>query len=179
MNLHTQPTTSSKTARKFIWSDENLTEAARLWAQGFTASHIAKVFGTSDKSMSVMMVKKRDMFPKRERGSDAIPVSKRGRWIREKIDHCVRLARTKMTQKDIAAEIGMTRGAVAFLMTKRADLFAVKTKPEPKEIVILPQPARRTYIAGKWVEHVKRTTISGAVVTLPRVSFIDGVREGG
>lgn len=175
MNVHTPPK-SPKTERKFIWSDENLAEAARLWGQGETAAHIARVFGTSDKSIRVMMVKKRELFPKRE--PSCFPVSKSGQWTEEKLRECVRLIRAGMIQHDVAEKIGMTRGAVAYLVTKSPELFT-DAPPKSADVILHPKAKlRRTWFEGRWIEHVKRTTQSGAVVTLPRVSFIDGVREG-
>lgn len=171
MNVHTH-TKSPKTERKFIWSDENLAQAAHLWAQGKTCADIARVFGTSHKSISVMMVKKRELFPKRE--PTGLPVSKSGQWTEEKAQECVRLVMAGAFQEEVAEKLGISRSAVAYLIQKRPDLFQ-KAEPKPAEIIVHPRSKdRKTWFVDRFIHHVKRTTQSGAVVTMPRVSFIDG-----
>jgi len=109
-------------------------------------------------------------------------------WTEEKLNEAARLWDAGVPSSKIAEAIGVTKGSMSGTASMRRDIFparqwakepvvekAAKTVPEP---VIDEPPPRCTFIAGKWVEHVKRTTSTGAVVTMPRVSFIDGEREG-
>lgn len=117
-------------------------------------------------------------------------------WTEDKLNEAARLWDEGLTATRIAQTLGVTLGSFLGTSSLKRELFPVRMKPKgeaeveaekaPDPIIITevpieePRPAvRRTYIDGRWIEHVKRTTQSGAVVTLPRVSFIDGVREGG
>jgi len=111
-------------------------------------------------------------------------------WTEERLDEASRLWGQGLTAARIAEQLGVTLGSFLGTSSLQRDRFPMRMKAK-SEIEVIPAPSiempapvvapepvvRRTYIAGKWVEHVKRTTISGAVVTLPRVSFIDGGRE--
>ena len=109
-------------------------------------------------------------------------------WTEDKIAKASKLWNEGMVAEKIAEQFGVSRGSLSGIAACYRDRFPARIKPEayipvrmePKRPVleiVKPAPPRRTYIAGKWVEHVKRTTISGAVVTMPRVSFIDGGDE--
>lgn len=112
-------------------------------------------------------------------------------WTEDKLNEAARLWDDGLTAAKIAETLGVTLGSFLGTSSQRRDQFPMRVKPAekaveavpviaaPKLALVVPEPPRRTYIAGQWVEHVKRTTSSGAVVTLPRVSFIDGVRESG
>lgn len=99
----------------------------------------------------------------------------------EWLERASKLWASGMTTSQIAAVTGIPRGTVCTRVFRHRDYFPMRgnstpTLPKPPRGAV--EPARRTYIAGKWVEHVTRTTSTGAEVTMPRVSFIDGVREG-
>ena len=109
-------------------------------------------------------------------------------WTEEKLNEAARLWSQGLTATRIAELLGVTEGSFRGTSSLQRDRFPtrVKSKPEAQAEAIVeaplpiekPKPAvRRTYIAGKWVEHVKRKTITGAVVTVARVEFIDGARE--
>lgn len=110
------------------------------------------------------------------------------KWTPDRIAEAARLWNGGMPARTIAARMGVSWGALSSITCNYRYLFPARIKPKytlPTDYLQdnaappLNLPSRRTYIDGRWIEHVKRTTQSGAVVTLPRVSFIDGVREGG
>jgi len=75
----------------------------------------------------------------------------------------------------IADKTGIPRGTMSGRVFRYRDVFPARTlAPAQKRA----EPVGRTFFDGRYIEHVKRTTVSGAVVTMPRVSLIDGVREG-
>lgn len=105
----------------------------------------------------------------------------------KRITEAAKLWSDGLSTMQISTRLGIPKGTICSLAIRHRDLFPVRMvmnrmlPKEPKNAHTKPganPPSSATYIAGKWVEHVKRTTRSGAVVTMPRVSFIDGVREG-
>lgn len=117
-------------------------------------------------------------------------------WTEDKLNEAAQLWDAGLTAAKIAETLGVTLGSFLGTSSLKRELFPVRMKPKgeaeveaeevPEPVMVAeaateePKPAvRHTYIDGRWIEHVKRTTQSGAVVTMPRVSFIDGVREGG
>ncbi len=112
-------------------------------------------------------------------------------WTEEKLEEASRLWGEGISASKIAAQLGVTLGSFLGTTSFKRERFPIRFKPAekpqpaprkaPKPVLALvpKEPPRRTFIAGQWIEHVKRTTQSGAVVTMPRVSFIDGIREGG
>lgn len=76
----------------------------------------------------------------------------------------------------IADKTGVPRGTMSGRVFRYRDIFPARTvTPAGKPA----EAAGRTFFDGRYIEHVKRVTSTGAVVTMPRVSFIDGMREGG
>jgi hypothetical protein len=79
---------------------------------------------------------------------------------------------------EISAITGDNRNTISSRMWRRRDLFPIRydergRKPKPEVRVI--DGNRRHYIGnGRWVDRVPYTTISGAVVSLPRVSILNG-----
>lgn len=117
-------------------------------------------------------------------------MSERRVWTEEKLNEAAKLWDEGHTASRIAAQLGVTIGSFLGTSSLQRERFPIRMKPKPAiqitpaPIVEAPAPVepvqvaiRRTYIAGQWVEHVKRTTTTGAVVTMPKVSFIDGMRE--
>lgn len=83
----------------------------------------------------------------------------------------------------ISESLGIPRNTICSLASRLRDAFPQRTtspRVKAKIAQMVPaKPSRRTYIAGKWVEHATRVLPDGSSVTLPRVSFIDGAREDG
>ena len=110
------------------------------------------------------------------------------KWTPERIEEASKLWNGGMPARTIAARMGVSWSSLSSITCNYRHLFPARTKAkftlptdyhQDNVIQIAAPPPRRPCVAGVWVEHVKRTTISGAVVTMPRVSFIDGAREGG
>ena len=108
-------------------------------------------------------------------------------WTEDKIAKASTMWNDGVVSYKIAEAFGVSRGSLSGIAVYYRDLFPSRVKPkigQRIEVAPIPviesrasEPTRRTYIAGKWVDHVKRKTTTGAVVTMPRVSFIDGLRE--
>lgn len=179
MNIHAPIKTGEKGRirkedRGIVWTDENIALAAKMYADGYFGSHIAKHFGVTRNSFCGLAARNRDLFPKRL-GTMSIPQTKRGtKWDKEKIDECLRLRKAGKTMKAISSIIGITENSVAHVIRKHKALFDAPAAPVEIEPM---RQSRRSFIAGKWVERVPFVTISGAVVSLPRVSIING-KEG-
>lgn len=97
----------------------------------------------------------------------------------DRIEQAAQLWDKGLTVSQISAELGIPKGTVCSTALRHRDRFPKRqemNRPIPKPVLKLvpKEPPRRTYFEGRWIEHVKRTTQSGAVVTMPRVSFIDG-----
>lgn len=97
----------------------------------------------------------------------------------DRIEQAAQLWDKGLTVSQISAELGIPKGTVCSTALRHRDRFPKRqemNRPIPKPVLKLvpKETPRRTFIAGQWVEHVKRTTQSGAVVTMPKVSFIDG-----
>lgn len=179
MNIHIPITQGNGKGRfrkneHFAWTLENTAFAADLWRRGYTSTHIAKELGISRSSFSGMASRNKDMFPPKK--VSLLPKAKRGNWTKEKVAECVRLRKAGKTITATALAIGMPRASVDSLIRKRPDWFEAE---KPKEVFLeAPKhPRRRSFIADRWVERIPYTTISGAVVSLPRVSIING-KEG-
>ena len=113
----------------------------------------------------------------------------RSKWTPDRMERAVTLWSDGVPEIEIAKKLGATRGAFASVVCYKRHLFPLRGKPKftlPQLDAPKAEPeadsrdaTRRTNIAGKWVYHVKRKTISGAIVTLPRISCIDGARDSG
>lgn len=113
-------------------------------------------------------------------------------WTEDRIAEACRLWNEGLSAAKIAAQLGVTLGSFLGTTSHQREKFPVRMKAKPQiqvreteavEVVapvetLAPAP-RRTNIAGQWIEHVKKTTRNGAVITMPRVSFIDGARDSG
>ncbi|MGD9476975.1 hypothetical protein [Shinella sp. G-2] len=160
-----------KADRAIVWTQETMAQAARLWAGGETSTHIARQFGISRGSFSGMAARNRHLFPPKT--ASAIPLPKAGPWTAEAIATCIRLRRGGMTMKAIAEVIGVKKATVENLARKRRDLFEAPAVPVVAEAAA-PAPARkRSFVGDRWVERVPYVTISGAVVSLPRISLLE------
>lgn len=108
------------------------------------------------------------------------------KWTPERIEEAARLWSTGMPGKTIALRMGVSWGSLSSITCNHRHLFPLRMKAKfslpsdfrhGNDVPRAAIPPRRTFIDGQWVEHVKRTTSTGAVVTMPRVSFIDGAKE--
>ena len=107
----------------------------------------------------------------------------------ERIEQAAALWSDGLSTSQISKKMGIPKATICTMAFRHRDLFPKRqeyNRPIPKVSAIRPvltlvpkAPDGRTFFEGRWIEHVKRTTQSGAVVTMPRVSFIDGIREGG
>src|SRR6478752_1363123 len=107
-------------------------------------------------------------------------------WTEEKLEEASRLWDKGVPAATIAAQLGVTLGSFLGTTSFKRERFPIRFKPAekpqpaprrvPKPVLTLvpKEPPRRTFFEGCYIEHVKRTTSTGAVVTMPRVSFIDG-----
>ena len=176
MNIRFNEDALDKADRKPIWNEETLALAAKLWAEGFSSGHIGKLVGSTSSAVRGMMAKKRETFPARpKQEASRAPRARRGKWTKDKIETCSRLWASGMTQSAIGKQIRMTKFEVDALMRKRRDIFPMgvdRHKPAAG-VVAIAAPVDRSWIGDRWVDWVSYTTISGAVVTLPRVSILN------
>ncbi|MGM5009985.1 GcrA family cell cycle regulator [Rhizobium sp. 969_B3_N1_2] len=57
----------------FIWTDDNIAVAEKLWADGISAREIAERFGSKKNSVITMAGKHRDRFPARQSARVSLP----------------------------------------------------------------------------------------------------------
>jgi len=95
-------------------------------------------------------------------------------WTGARLDLAVMLWRLGVSTSNIADALGVTYPAIQSLTCYRRDLFPDRGR------AFKPVEATPEVLAPKVAsDRVTRTTISGAKITLPRVTFIDGpYREG-
>lgn len=179
MNIHASPNNDARKIRKgeqFVWTPEKLSFAADLWSRGHTSTHIAKELCISRSSFSGMASRNKEMFPPKM--VSLIPKTKVGTWTKERVADCIRFRKEGKSITATALAIGMTRSSVDSLIRKRPEWFEPDARPEAAAAPVVSENLRRrSFIAGRWVDRVPFTTISGAVVSLPRVSILNG-KEG-
>jgi len=89
-------------------------------------------------------------------------------WTEEMIRQAVRLREGGFGCEKIGRHLGVGKTTVAKYMKSHAGLF----RPTDRAV------KRVHHVGGnRWVESVKHTTVSGEVVSLPRVSILNG-KEG-
>jgi hypothetical protein len=183
MNIQAKPGGFQNSKRRpvarstFEWTEENVAIAERLWAEGYTGSAIGERFGVSRGSVTAMAAKYRPRFPVRlgqtairtgkAKAGKKLPVS--AEWLRRASE----LWMQGMTAHAIAVSTGISSGAAYHRIHK--------TYPElfPKLRVIAAAAVMsgdlKSYIGNdRWVDRVPYTTFAGAVVSLPRVSILNG-----
>lgn len=159
----------------FHWTEENIAIAAEMWGQGYTSSSIGERLGVSRSSVTAVASMHRDRFPSRL-GAAKGTTSKNGKrvgippdWLRK----AVALWMSGKNANEIAKATGIKGSTVYHRIYARPDLF-----PAVRMIVAAPAAGNKTYIGNdRWVDRVPYTTISGAVVSLPRISILNG-KEG-
>jgi len=90
-------------------------------------------------------------------------------WTGERLDRAVRLWRLGISTAEIAEMFGVSYGTIQSLACYRRDLFPDRGRAF-KPVEIDPQ----VFAPKTTADRVTRTTLSGANITLPRVTFIDG-----
>lgn len=115
-----------------------------------------------------------------------IDMSRARFWTEDKIVKASRLWNSGVVSEKIAAEFGVSRGSLSGIAAHYREHFPLRTKPkytlpvslkvEPAPILsVVPKPKRlKSFVGDRWVDRVPYTTISGAVVSLPRVSILNG-----
>lgn len=103
-------------------------------------------------------------------------------WTEDRLNEAAKLWNEGLTTLEISLKMGIPKGTITSNALSHRDLFPKRwelntpiPKPEP---VVAPERMRRTLFEGRWIEHVTRE-VNGVEITMPRVSFIDGIREGG
>jgi hypothetical protein len=103
----------------------------------------------------------------------------------KRIEEAAQLWSEGLSVIQISARLGIPLGTVCSTASRHRDLFPArmsmhrmiaKASPAATESPVEP---RRTFFDGRYIEHVNRELPNGAVVTMPKVSFIDEVRDGG
>lgn len=186
MNIHSKPNTYQTEKRRpvmrstFEWTEGNIALAEKMWAEGFTGSAIGERLGVSRGSVTAMASKFRERFPVRlgpsakkmgkAKGGRKMPVS--AEWFRKATE----LWMQGMTAHGIAVATGVTSGAAYHRIHKtHPELFPAHRSASP---VVVQHHEPKSYIGnGRWVDRVSYTTFAGAVISLPRVSIING-KEG-
>jgi len=91
-------------------------------------------------------------------------------WTEDKIARAAKLWQDGVPAQEIAEAFGSRKNTVINMASRNRDRFPSRQpRREPQEALLVepPQPIHHP-------DRVKRVTISGAEVTLPRVPFIDG-----
>lgn len=186
MNIQAKPETF--TAKRgtpanritFQWTEQNIALAATMWAEGYTGSAIGERLGVSRGSVTAMASKHRDRFPIRlgpnaERMGKAksgkkLPVSTE--WLRRASE----LWMKGYTAHGIAVATGVSSGAAYHRIHRTHPELFPASRSEGTDAAPTLEP--KSYIGNdRWVDRVPYTTLSGAVVSLPRVSILNG-KEG-
>lgn len=176
MNIQTKPSTYIRSPRlTFRWTEEAIARAAEYWAEGLTSESIGLKLGCSRSSVTAMASFNRDRFPRRILGrTPSKSQSVDPAWYRR----AALLWSQGHNTHRIAVITGVMSGTAHNRIKRRPDLF-----PEKRVIVLKTPPLAsggqpRSYIGNdRWVERVPFKTFAGAIVSLPRVSILNG-KEG-
>lgn len=183
MNVHNTFQTEKRrpTMRAtFEWTENHIAIAEKMWAEGYTGSAIGERLGVSRGSVTALASKQRDRFPIRF-GPTAAKTTKAVSGKRlpvpaDWLERAAKMWKQGMTAHAISVATGVSSGAAYHRIHR--------THPElfPKIRAIVPaavKPAEpRSYIGNdRWVDRVPYTTFAGAVISLPRVSILNG-KEG-
>lgn len=104
------------------------------------------------------------------------------KWSQERIERASRLWAGRMPADDIARIMGVSPSAFSWVTTRYRNMFPLRQKPKytlPSDLkasAVQPRPGDRQWsrIGDRRVERVPYTTFAGAVVSLPRVSILNG-----
>lgn len=177
MNIQAKAEPVRKKRVSYEWTEQNIAIAEKMWGEGYTASAIGERLGVSRGSVTAMASMYRARFPARlgpsakkmgkAKGGRKLPVS--AQWLRIASE----LWKQGMTAHAIAVATGVSSGAAYHRIHK--------THPElfPKLRAVVPAASvhqePKSFIGnGRWVGRVPYTTFAGAVVSLPRVSILNG-----
>ena len=176
MNIQAKPSTYIASPRlTFRWTEEAIALASKLWADGLTSESIGQKLGCSRSSVTAMASFNRDRFPRRmigrtpEKSQSVDPA-----WYQQ----AALLWSQGHNTYQIAVMTGVKNGTAHNRIMRRPELF-----PE-KRVIVLRTPSLaggdqpKSYIGNdRWVERVPFKTFAGAIVSLPRVSILNG-KEG-
>lgn len=167
MNIHVPEQKTGR--RKTVWTKENVAIAERMWTEGFTSTAIGQRFGVTRGSVTAMACMYRDRFPVRTGSSAEKPDEDRAEWLRK----ASALWMEGRTAYAIAVVTGVSSGAAYHRIHKQyPEHFPARRSHAP---VVVASAKPKSYIGnGRWVDHVRRETRHGAIITMPRVSMIDG-----
>lgn len=101
---------------KFVWTQEVIDRASRLWKDGKSAMEIAEEIGVTRNSVLSIMHRYRELFPK-------LGITSRQAIERGLIDKAVALWNEGASVKIIALETGLTPGQVSGLTKRKRELF--------------------------------------------------------
>ncbi|ACI55714.1 hypothetical protein Rleg2_2440 [Rhizobium leguminosarum bv. trifolii WSM2304] len=90
----------------FIWTEDNISKAAQLWADGISAREIGERFGARKNNVITMAGKHRDRFPARQAARVSLPEDA---TPEQRIQHADRVIRVTFS----GAEVTLPR--VAFI----------------------------------------------------------------
>ncbi|MBX5190144.1 GcrA cell cycle regulator [Rhizobium sp. NZLR3b] len=82
----------------FIWTDDNIAVAEKLWADGISAREIAERFGSKKNSVITMAGKHRDRFPARQAARVSLP---KDATPAERIRHADRVIRVTFSGAEV------------------------------------------------------------------------------
>lgn len=112
---------SSKT-----WTPEIIRQALDLHNKGKTLSEIAKALDVTRSSVSGMMMRNRDLFPKQRDINIAGP---RRQWTEDELVKMEELYRSGMPIHDIGKHFGASHITVTSVMNRRRDRFPLRETP--------------------------------------------------
>ncbi|MFC3072371.1 hypothetical protein [Shinella pollutisoli] len=170
MNIHIPEKKTSR--RTKVWTEEHIAIAEQMWAEGYSGASIGERFGVSRGSVTAMACMYRDRFPSRVGSGAEDRDEERVEWLKK----ASALWMEGKTAHAIAVATGISSGAAYHRIKKQhPELFPAQ---RCAALVVEKQaesPEPRSYIGnGRWVDRVPYTTLAGSVVTLPRVSMING-----
>lgn len=100
----------------FVWTQEIIDRASKLWKDGRSAREIAEDIGVTRNSVLSIMHRYRELFPK-------LGITSRQAIERGLIDKAVALWNEGASVKIIALETGLTPGQVSGLTKRKRELF--------------------------------------------------------
>jgi hypothetical protein len=108
----------------------------------------------------------------------------RSRWTDEMEAAASKMWASGSSAREIAGAVGVTRSSLLGYTVRHRHRFPHRTREEPaapvSEVVVAPviaEPVPKrsaSWIGGRHVPRVPYTTITGAVVSLPHVSILNG-----
>lgn len=171
MNIHLTLKGKPRKRMTFQWTEENISIAAKMWAEGAPGPVIAERLGVSKGSVTATASKFRDRFPRRltKEPEDGIYPKVPAAWLEKASE----LWLSGKNGHQISVITRISSSTAYDRIRGRPDLF-----PERRPIDPTRSARTETRLGDDIViYHAKRMHITGEVHTMPRVSIINGMEN--